>query len=236
MTALPAAILFDLDDTILRYTAAADESWKILVLRYAPRVAGTDASELARAIDDTRDWFWSSPERHREGRLDLRAARRRIVRRAFESLGLPQSDLADELADEFTRAREELVRPFPGAVETLHALRANGVRLGLVTNGQSFFQRGKIERFSLEPLFDAIAIEEEFGVGKPDPSVFHHVLGALRVSPQQAWMVGDNLDLDIRPAGALGLHTIWVDHAETGGPQGGVHPDRTVAAISELSP
>ena len=53
-------------------------------------------------------------------------------------------------------------------------------------------QRGKIQRFGLEPCFDYILIEEEFGVGKPDERVYLHAIGQLDTHPSKSWMVGDN--------------------------------------------
>ena len=47
---------------------------------------------------------------------------------------------------------------FDDAAETLGHLRAQGTRLGLVTNGTGAMQRAKIERFDLGQYFDHIQI------------------------------------------------------------------------------
>lgn len=107
--------------------------------------------------------------------------------------------------------------------------------MALVTNGDSVGQRYKIDRFDLESFFDCIVIEEEFGVGKPDDSVFHHALASLNAEPQQAWMVGDNFRWEIAPCRRLGLHTVWVDVLGDGlYPEADGEPHRTVRAIEEL--
>jgi putative hydrolase of the HAD superfamily len=190
---------------------------------------------LLAAIDRARGWYWSDPQRHRQGRMNMQSARRAIVRLAFEKLGLEKTEIADELADAFTQQREELVRPFPGAVETLQALRERGVRMGLITNGMAQFQRRKIERFGLAPFFELIQIESEFGEGKPEPGAFLHALRCLDAVPGQAWMVGDDLEYDIRPSQALGMGTVWVDHSGKGLPQGcTIQPAWIVKQIAEL--
>ncbi|MGA9348435.1 MAG: HAD-IA family hydrolase [Anaerolineae bacterium] len=41
-------------------------------------------------------------------------------------------------------------------------------------------------------------IKGEFGVGKPDDRVYLHALDQLNVKPEETWMVGDNLEWDVR--------------------------------------
>ena len=108
-------------------------------------------------------------------------------------------------------ARTEADRgPFPGALDALRAFRALGIKLALVTNGAAAVQRAKIERFELAPLFDAIVVEGEFGLGKPEQAVYAHALASLGVSAADAWMVGDNLEWDVVAPRRLGMKGIWI--------------------------
>jgi putative hydrolase of the HAD superfamily len=231
---LPAALLIDLDDTILAFDAVADECWRGLCVRYAPEV-GALSDSLFAAIVRSRTWYWSDRDRHREGRNDLRRARLQVVLRAFSELGLSQESAAVRLADEYSRERELLVKPFPGAIETLRELRTRGVELALITNGEGQFQRAKIERFGLARYFSCIVVEGEFGVGKPDHAVFNHALRSLDCLPQDAWMVGDSLVYDIAPALSLGMDAVWIDGQQSGlAPDATCRPSRTVSMLSEI--
>ncbi len=58
------------------------------------------------AIDKTREWYWADPERHREGRLDLGAARREIVRMSLIEVGVDSSRLAGKIAERYSRDRD----------------------------------------------------------------------------------------------------------------------------------
>jgi putative hydrolase of the HAD superfamily len=158
---LPTALLLDLDDTILSYSAGADDLWRTLCEECGPRLNGCGPAQLLQNLDHVKGWYWSDKERHRRGRLDLQMARREIVRLTFERAGVVNAALADELADAFTSRREEMVVPFPGALDALSRLNARGVRLALITNGRSEFQRAKIERHGLARFFDCILIEGE---------------------------------------------------------------------------
>lgn len=236
MSGLPRGVLLDLDDTILRYGAVADGLWAELSREIGPALGVTGKALLA-AVDESRDRYWDDPERHRRGRLDLRVARRAIVAAAFEELGLDAPEAAEEMAERFTRVREERVELFPGAREAMSALRERRVPLALLTNGSSEFQRQKIDRFDLAPYFEGIFVEEELGFGKPDPRVFELGLEVLGIAAADAWMVGDDLERDIAPAVALGIHTVWVDSQTRGlPPSAPVRPDRVVESLHELLP
>jgi putative hydrolase of the HAD superfamily len=124
---------------------------------------------------------------------------------------------------------------FPGARETLVALRARGHRLALLTNGGALFQREKIVRFALAPLFDAVFVEGELGFGKPDPRVFERALRALGAAPHDALMTGNDLRSDVLGAKRAGVAAAWVDHARSGVPADApARPDRVVRLIAEL--
>lgn len=234
MDRLPSAILFDLDDTIVSFSAGKPNFWREGFLRHGSALAcGVEAFEAA--VEAVSTDYWSDPARAHRGRLDLWRARRDIAALSCARLGLSAASVAHAIADHYTAEKERLVAPFPGAVETLVELRARGVRLGLVTNGSSEFQRKKLARFDLESLFEAIAIEGELGVGKPDPRPFLFVLERMRLQPGDACMVGDNLSADIAGAQALGMATVWNDHAGAGLPhQSAARPDRIIRHVADL--
>jgi len=128
------------------------------------------------------------------------------------------------------------MRPFPGALDTLVALRQAGMPMALLTNGDAAGQRAKIERFDLAHFFDCIVVEGEFGVGKPDARVYEHALAALGAPRgRETWMVGDNLAADVGGAQALGLTGIWVDWEGAGLPtDAAAQPDHSIRRIAEL--
>ena len=234
-TPFPKAILFDLDDTILSFSGSSETCWKEVCERYAERLPGITPEGLLKAILEYAHWYWGDAARHKRGRLNMQQARREVVAGAFLSLKIDNPSLADEIGDAFTARRQTSVSLFPGAVETLTRLKGQGVKLGLVTNGTSEDQRGKIERFGLAPFFDCILIEGENGFGKPELEVFELALQRLEVRAEQAWMVGDNLVWDIETPQKLGIKTIWVDFASQGLPEGSlIQPDRIIHSIAEL--
>jgi putative hydrolase of the HAD superfamily len=231
----PHAILVDLDDTIIDFSSSAEATWRAVCDSAAQEVDGLDATVLFDTIARIREWFWSDPERHRQGRADLRAASRRIVHQALSSLGHDREDLAAIVADTYRDFRNSAIRVFPDAVETLEELRTAGVRLALVTNGAAADQRAKIERFDLARHFEHILIEGEFGCGKPDPRVYRAAMQALRSEPQSTWSVGDNIEWDVAAPQRLGVYAVWIDAARAGvPPRSAVQPQRIIHSLAEL--
>jgi HAD superfamily hydrolase (TIGR01662 family) len=229
---LPQVVLFDLDDTILRFSAGQPNCWQLALELHVPQRG--DHADLLRAIDVEGSTFWALAERAFWGRQNMHAARRAIACSALAAHGIPL-DACLRIADEMTERKEALVRPFDGALEALRALRERGHRLGLITNGSGAFQRKKLERFALEPLFDVILIEGELGYGKPDRRVFERALSFFDVSATDTCMIGDNLEADIAAAHGVGMPAIWHDAHGVGLPAHVTRmPDRIIASLNDL--
>ena len=230
------ALLVDLDDTIINYGGSAEPAWRAVCAWATNEVPGVEVDALFAAIDRVRRWYWSDPERHREGRADLRAASRRIAQQVLVEVGHDRPGLAQAMAERYRDLRDQSIHLIPGAVEALERLRARGVSLGLVTNGTGPDQRAKIERFDLTRHFNHILIEGEFGCGKPDTRVYQAAMDALRSRPAETWFVGDNLEWDVAAPQRLGLSAIWVDAARAGLPAGArVQPQRIIRSLAELA-
>ena len=228
------AVLLDLDDTLLDYTGGVEGFWAG-ACRAVGGPAGIDVEALVPAVEASRRWFWSDPERHARERVRMLEAWTKIAERALESLRLVAPGLGLEIARDFAARRREAMALFPDALPCLERLRAEGAALGLVTNGDASMQRDKIERFALAPFFDVVVIEGEFGVGKPDPAVYRHALAALRAAPADTVMVGDNLDWDVAAPQRLGVAGVWLDRPGGGLPAGSpVRPDRTIRSLTDL--
>jgi putative hydrolase of the HAD superfamily len=240
MTQLPRAMLIDMDDTILSAYGRPDIAWNNVTTEFAGELAPLLPQQVAAAIVDSARKFWAAAEA--AWRLKLAEARHEVVRGGFAALAaagqtaLP-TDLATRLADRFTAYRDEQMFVFPGAHDTIDALKARGVKLALVTNGAAGTQRAKVERFALTQRFDHIQIEGEHGFGKPDERAYRHAMQALGVTATETWMVGDNLEWEVEMPQRLGIYAIWMDvHGEGLPAESSVKPDRIIRSLTELLP
>jgi putative hydrolase of the HAD superfamily len=232
-------MLIDLDDTILSAYGRPEIAWNIIASEFADEFAPLAPREVAAAIVASARAFWSSAEA--AWRMKLAEARQEVVRGGFAALAATgqvlSDDLAIRLADRFTAYRDEQMFVFPGAHDTIDALKARGIRLALVTNGAAAIQRAKIERFALAHRFDHIQIEGEHGFGKPEERAYHHAMDALGVAAADTWMIGDNLAWEVEAPQRLGIYAVWMDTHGDGLPEGcGVKPDRIIRSLTELLP
>lgn len=236
--ALPRAILFDLDDTLIRAYAQPEEAWRRLLHVFSAHLDAHDAPALEKvriAIMEESRAFWIDQTAAAKWRLNIPTARRLAVRAGFKRLGRTDDELADKIADAFTEMRRDEYRLYPDAHATVDALRDAGVKLALVTNGASDIQRAKIERFDLAHRFHHIQIEGEFGQGKPELAVYRHALERLGCAATDAWMVGDNYEWEVVAPQKLGMCGIWYDPYDAGIPHNATaQPSRVIKRLGEL--
>lgn len=230
---LPTAMLFDLDGTILD-----DGDRRTVLLEVATEqralLGSHDPARVANRLEDAFAAFWSDPTRHRIARFGLAEARLGVVTEVFVDLDL-QPDAARAFSETFNERRAQATTLFLGARDTLVSIRAQGVRLALVTNGPSDTQRAKIERFTLADLFDHIQIEGECGFGKPEDQAYHHALAILGVRAQETWMIGDHLEWEVAAPQRHGIYAVWHDPYARGLPAGtAVRPDRIITRFADL--
>lgn len=99
----------------------------------------------------------------------------------------------------------------PGALATLGALRALGVKTAIICDiglTPSSALRELLARAGVLELIDVECWSDERGVYKPDPTMFSWTLELLNVSPREAMHVGDRRRTDVAGARRAGLTSV----------------------------
>jgi putative hydrolase of the HAD superfamily len=203
------AVLFDVDFTLARpgpelgpdgYVRAGERHGLVL-----------DPSRYEAARDAALVDLHRHPELEHDDEIWFRFTER-IVR----GMG-GEADSAYACAVEVTRAweRHENFELYDDVPEAFGALRAAGLRIGLVSNSAR-----DVREFARHHALDVDAGISSFHHGrtKPHASIFRAVLDLLGVEPAQAAMVGDQVADDIEGARAIGMHAILLDRE-------GLHPE-----------
>jgi putative hydrolase of the HAD superfamily len=205
--ALPRGVLFDLDDTLLDTSGLESEMLVGLCAAVREELPHADEASIRARFRNGRDELY---ERLLRGEWDLVTYRREHLAAVCQPWGAP----SEALHERALRLRDEQLdraRFVEDAVELLRELNQAGVRTALLTNGPSAMQRRKIDVLGLEPQLNAIGISGELGVAKPDPRAFAATLELISCVPDDAVMVGDHLDWDVRGALAAGMRgAVWV--------------------------
>lgn len=102
-----------------------------------------------------------------------------------------------------------LLAEVPGTTAMLTALRAYGLRLGVVTSKKRVNADQTLHDVGFLPYFDAVVVEEDTAHHKPAPEPLLHALALLGLTANDTVYVGDNPD-DIRAAHAADMRSIAV--------------------------
>lgn len=193
------ALTLDLDDTLWPIAPAILRAEAAMHAWLAERAPGTARRFDVDALRALRD---AVAREHAPLAHDFTAIRLESVRRALASCG-DDPALAEAAFAVFFEARHE-VELYPEVAAALQRLAARFPLLAL-SNGNA-----DIARTPLAPWFRGALSAREFGVGKPDPRIFHEACRRLGCAPAEVLHVGDDLALDVAGARAAGLQTYWL--------------------------
>jgi len=230
----PAAVFFDLDNTLYDHRRAAREALAELYRRYRVSDTGMTVGAFSRLFFDVNQRMWLELA---TGEIDGTTLRARRFAELFALAGKPPPDDAAALGREYLDIYMTVSYPLPGAEETLAALEPL-VPLGLLTNGFTDIQRPKIARLGWEKYFRWVAVAEEMGVYKPDVAIYEKMCAMAGLSPGEVLYVGDSPAEDIIAARKVGLGTVWVrrDGPEVARWAAAAEADYEVADVRDVVP
>jgi putative hydrolase of the HAD superfamily len=110
---------------------------------------------------------------------------------------------------------------FDGAIEVLDYLYPK-YKLHIITNGFAEVQQRKIHHSGLQKYFQTITNSEMAGVKKPHPNIFEFALSLANTNKENAIMIGDCIDADVRGAMAFGMQAVLFDENEIHSPEEGI--------------
>lgn len=134
----------------------------------------------------------------------------RFNKRMLEELGIV--DEVDTLIFGVSRWFENSVDLYSETKVVLKELHAQGYRMAIVSNGCN--QEQTARRLGIATYFHAIIGSAHVGFKKPAREIFDMALSRLGVGPEQAIMVGDNWEVDVRGAEAAGITGIHIIRGE----------------------
>jgi putative hydrolase of the HAD superfamily len=226
------AVVFDWGGTLTPWHEIdIADGWRAYARVYSP----ARVEELAAALLAAEDGIWArqreSAGAHGTGHLD----------QVFVAAGVDLDSPAHPPAlESYLRAWDPHTLTDPGVPDLFRALRADGIRVGVLSNTlwPRWHHEAVFARDGVLDLIDGAVYTSETEVGKPHADAFLAALDAVGVTdPARVVFVGDRPWDDIHGAQQVGMRAVWVPHSVL--PVGqqvdvDVTPDAVVEHIGEV--
>ena len=134
----------------------------------------------------------------------------RLVERALPANAENMEEVFEYFKGVYASCNNEHTRPFDGVMDLLARLKAQGVKLAIITNKPQAATEECVKQF-FPGIFDFVAGDGGLFPCKPDPSLARYAALNLRVSPAECTFVGDGETdaLTAKNAGMFGVSVLW---------------------------
>lgn len=234
------AIFFDLDNTLLDHTSAAREAMRHVHGHYGDLFQGLPFDRVFEEWVAINDRFWSDYSAGLLSPAQLKVERlRALTAWSRNQCGLDEhchETLVEEMSERYLGRVVSGSAAYDGVVRMLEGLRGRYI-LGVISNGFTDVQLGRLRSTGLDTYFDHIILSEDVGLSKPDPRIFHLALEAAGAAASETLYIGDNFLYDIGGASRAGLGTIWFNRSGAAAPSviPEIHPGAVAGSIPELA-
>ncbi|OGA14331.1 MAG: haloacid dehalogenase, type II [Betaproteobacteria bacterium RIFCSPLOWO2_02_FULL_63_19] len=187
------ACVFDAYGTLFDVASAAAREKDALGAKWQP------LAELWRAKQLQYTWLRGLMGRH----ADFWQVTRDALDFALASLDLEDQPLRERLMALYLE-----LQAYPEVKDTLARLKANGMKLAILSNGEPKMLAAAARNSGIADLLDAVLSVEEVQVFKPHPSVYRLPADRFGLGPQNMCFVSSN-GWDAHAAKAFGYRVIW---------------------------
>ncbi|WP_276357668.1 HAD family hydrolase [Cohnella caldifontis] len=212
------AVIFDLDNTLLNRTKTFHRFSTSLVDRYFNHIRSTQLI-IDRIIELDQDGY---------------KERREMFSEMLQELPWKEKPELNELSEYYSIHYVSNACLMDGAIEMIQHVKAS-YKVGLITNGRTFIQHGKIDQLGIRNRFDLILVSEEVGIKKPHSGIFEIALERLDLTADQCVYIGDHPVNDIEGAGKAGMNTIWLEVNQPWKDEITIEPDYRIKSLRELA-
>ena len=195
------AVVFDVDFTIAKPGPdLGPEGYRRLGERYG---LALDPARYADARREALTTLKRHPELDHDEEIWVL-----FTQRIIEGMGGVGDTYGAAVEMEGAWARAHHFELYDDVLPTLEALRASGLKIGLLSNSARDLDEF-VAHHNL--IVDAVLTSRAHGKTKPHEAIFRRILELLDVPPAEAVMVGDSIEDDIEGAHAVGMRALVVD-------------------------
>ena len=217
------ALTLDLDDTLWDIWATIERAEQRLHDWLAER---HPAIPQAYTPLELRELTAAAAQRWPDLAHDRTQLRKKSFRLAAELTG--SDNFCEHSAFEVFYAGRNDVLFYPDALPSLARLSTQFPLLAL-TNGNA-----DLNQVGIAHHFVAVLASGELGYGKPGPRMFHAACEQLSLPAAAICHIGDDPELDIAGAAAVGMRTVWINRNGRAFPPDLPAPDSEISSLTEL--
>ena len=219
-------IFFDLDRTLWDFDTNSRAAISDVYVRYELHKTGMpEVNIFFDTYNSYNDHCWDEYRRNRMSKNYLRHQRFYLT---LQHYGLDDRRLAKELGENYVTVSPYKNALIDGAKEVLDYLH-NKYTLHIITNGFEEIQRIKLRESGIASYFTHIITSERAGCRKPDAKMFNHALATADATASESLMIGDDWEIDVQGALAIGMQSIWFSHKTA------ENPCRQIQCLRELT-
>lgn len=196
-----AAVIFDLDNTLVDFMAMKDSAIDAAVLAMIDAGLKVSKEEAKKKIYEIYE---------EESIEDQR------VFDKFLTKELGEIDYRIHAAGiiGYRRAREATLVLYPHVQFVLMELIKRGLKLAVVSDAPRLQAWLRLCQLNLHHIFDVVITYEDTHKRKPDPEPFETALRQMGIEAHEAIMVGDWAERDIIGAKQIGMKTIFAQYGD----------------------
>ena len=198
-------IFFDIDETLLDNSAAErSAAGKFYALH-----RDVLQEPLETFIDRWQTLTEHNVQRYLAGELSFQGQRRERLRQVFANKRSLSDTEADTIFNAYLNFYESSWQLFADVEDCLNDL--SDFHLGIISNGDAFQQRRKLEALGIADRFATVVISGDVGITKPDPDLFQLSCQKAGSNTSGCWYIGDNLRVDVHGSLSAGMKGIWLN-------------------------
>ena len=198
-------IFFDLDHTLWDFDKNSILAFDKIFRKQHPSIDTNAFVEIYAPINQV---CWKLYQVDKITHEELRYTR---LRQSFDALDYAISDEdVNYISEKYIEFMPDNNQLFDGAIEVLEYLEPK-YNLHIITNGFAEVQGKKISKSGLGKYFKTITNSEMAGVKKPHRNIFEFALSLANTKKENAIMIGDCIDADVRGAIDFGMQAILFD-------------------------
>ncbi|BAQ56448.1 YjjG family noncanonical pyrimidine nucleotidase [Lactobacillus acetotolerans] len=197
-------IIFDVDDTLIDFAATEDFALHSLFNAHHWQLT----NDIQRRYHSYNQGLWRELEL---GKINYDQLTKMTFHNFIKkNLGLEVD--GEKVMNEYRSYFGETHKLLPGVEDTLRFAKKQGYKLTVLTNGEKYMQRHRLELAGIKKYFDLIVTSEEAHYSKPDSHVFDYFFSRTEIGANDTVFFGDGLKSDILGSENYGLDSIWYNH------------------------